>query len=57
MEEFAGIFGGIIVVFLIVVAILAFLMPFFVFKIRNEMVKLNTNMDIVIKLLKKKEKL
>lgn len=43
-DIFAGI-GGIIslviIIFLVVVAILAFLMPIFVYNIRNEMRKLN----------------
>ena len=55
MEEFGAIFIIIIVIFFIIVAILGFLMPFFVFKIRNEMIKLNNNMDKVIDLIGRRE--
>lgn len=55
METLGAIYI-IIVIFLIIVAILAFLMPFFVLKIRNEMIKLNNNMDKVIDLLGRVER-
>ena len=49
--ESLGEFSAIVTVFLIIVAILAFLMPFFVLRIRNEMIKLNEKMTKVIELL------
>ena len=39
------------VIFLIILAILILLMPFFVLRIRNEMIKLNKNMERVVDLL------
>ncbi len=50
MEAF-GALSGIVGIFIIIVAILAFLMPFFVLRIRSEMIKLNKNMEKVIELL------
>lgn len=50
MEALGGLYL-IVWLFLIVAAILAFLMPFFVLRIRNEMIKLNKNMSQLIELL------
>jgi len=50
MEAF-GAFSGIIVLFLIIAAILAFLLPFFVFRIRNEMISMNKKMSVLIQAL------
>ena len=41
-----------IALFLIVLAILGILMPFFIFKIRNQVVLINVKMDKIIELLK-----
>jgi len=49
--EALGALSGIFFLFMVVVAILAFLLPFFVLRIRNEMIKLNENMVRVIELL------
>lgn len=38
---FVKVLIGLGIIFLVAAAVLAFLMPFFVFKIRNEIVKLN----------------
>lgn len=44
-------FGVIIVVFCFIVAVLAFLTPFFIFRIRNEIILLNNHMAQVITIL------
>ena len=46
---FSGL--GMLGIPLIIVAVLAFLMPFFIFKIRNQVVKMNDKMDTIIELL------
>jgi hypothetical protein len=46
-----GILLLVIVVFLIVLAVLGILMPFFVFRIRNEMIALNGQVESAKKLL------
>ena len=48
-----GAFSGIVIIFLIIVAILAFLMPFFVLRIRNEMIKLNRNVAEAVDILER----
>jgi hypothetical protein len=56
MEEFGTLFAGglglIIILVLLVAAVLAFLIPFFILKIRNEVISINGKMDIIIKLLR-----
>lgn len=39
--EALGAFSGIIILFILIAAILAFFMPFFIFRIRNELIDLN----------------
>ena len=46
-----GTLAGIIWLIIIIAGILAVLMPFFVLRIRNEMIKLNENMSKIIELL------
>ena len=43
--------SGILTIIVFVVAVLAFLMPFFVLKIRNQVVSINQKMDTIIELL------
>lgn len=43
---FLSTFGTI---FLIVIAVMAFLMPFFVYRIRNEIIQINKKIDIFIR--------
>ena len=56
MEEFGtlwlGGLGTIIILGLLVVAVLAFLIPFFILKIRNEVISINGKMGIIIELLR-----
>jgi hypothetical protein len=49
--EGVGALYGIWWIFLLIVAILALLMPFFVFRIRNEMISMNKKMSVLIELL------
>jgi hypothetical protein len=46
-----GTLAGVIWLIIIIAGILAVLMPFFVLRIRNEMIKLNENMSKIIELL------
>jgi hypothetical protein len=48
---FAGGFGLIIILILCVAAVLTFLIPFFILKIRNEVISINGKMGIIIELL------
>ncbi|MBW1715844.1 MAG: hypothetical protein JRJ77_08480 [Deltaproteobacteria bacterium] len=50
MEAF-GVFYMIVAIFLIIVAILSLLMPFFVLRIRNEIISMNKKMSELIELL------
>ena len=50
MEAF-GAFYIIVAIFLIIVAILSLLMPFFVLRIRNEIISMNKKMSELIELL------
>lgn len=50
MEAF-GLFYIIVAIFLIIVAILSLLMPFFVLRIRNELISMNKKMSELIELL------
>jgi uncharacterized membrane protein len=43
-------------IFSIVVAVLMILMPFFVLKIRNQVIEMNHKMSAIIKLLKEQRK-
>lgn len=54
-SAFTGIFGTVVIVFLFVVAVLGFLMPIFVYQIKNEIIKSNKKMDQAIKFLKEIE--
>jgi len=51
LEAFGALSGIVVVLFILIAGILAILMPFFVLRIRNEMIKLNENMAKVIELL------
>lgn len=51
MEHFGGGFLTFIFLFLIIAAILAILLPFFVLKIRNEIVSMNKKMAKIIEIL------
>jgi hypothetical protein len=55
MEDFGALFvgglGTITILVLLVAAVLAFLIPFFIFKIRNEVISINGKMGIIIELL------
>jgi len=55
MEAIGALGGGIlmllVVAFLVVLAVLGILMPFFVFRIRNEMIHLNMQVAVAIALL------
>ena len=59
MEAIGAVGSGILmllgVVFLIVLAVLGILMPFFVFRIRNEMIQLNGQVSVALKLLKREQ--
>ena len=44
MEAFTGLVALAVVIFLIALAILSILLPFFVFRIRNEMILMNQQM-------------
>ena len=51
MEPMGAAAGGIYVivfVFLVIVTILTFLLPFFVFRIRNEAIKANEKLDKIL---------
>lgn len=48
-----GIFGLMLIVFLLYAAILAFFLPFFVHRIRNESIKTNAILGTIADLLKK----
>ena len=50
MEDL-GALSGIVTIIILIVAVLAFLMPFFVFRIRNEMISMNQKMTELIKIL------
>ncbi len=50
MEGFA-VMMGLLPLFLIVVAALACLIPFFIFRIRNEMISMNEKMTTIVGLL------
>jgi uncharacterized membrane protein len=47
-----GILMLLVVAFLVVLAVLGILMPFFVFRIRNEMIQLNEQVAVALRLLK-----
>ncbi len=49
--EGLGTLSGIATIFILIVAALAFLMPFFVLRIRNEMISMNQKMSELIKIL------
>lgn len=51
LAAIGGIGSLILLLFLFVVAVLAFLMPFFVFRIRNEVIAVNRKLDRLIDLL------
>ena len=44
--------SGILSIILLVVAVLAFFIPFFILKIRNQVISINEKMDKIIQLLK-----
>jgi hypothetical protein len=48
--EALGPFNVVVVIFFIILAILTLLMPFFVLRIRNEMIKLNKNVEKLVEL-------
>jgi hypothetical protein len=49
--EGLGSLSGIAAIFILIVAVLAFLMPFFVLRIRNEMISMNQKMSELVKIL------
>jgi len=49
--EFMGAFSGIITFFILIAVILALLMPFFVLRIRNELISMNKKMSELVELL------
>ncbi len=49
--ESLGALSGIITIFIIIAIILAFLMPFFVLRIRNEIISMNQKITELIKIL------
>jgi hypothetical protein len=51
MWEALGIIPILFVVLLLLVSILVFLIPFFILKIRNQVVQINQKMDRIIDLL------
>jgi hypothetical protein len=51
MWEALGIIPVLFVVLLVLVSILVFLIPFFILKIRNQVVQINQKMDRIIDLL------
>jgi len=52
---FTGILGIFVIIFFFMVAVLGFLMPIFVYQIKNELIKSNKKMDESIKFLKEIE--
>ena len=50
MEAIGALSGGVSLIILIA-AILAFLLPFFVFRIRNKVISIDRKMDVIIELL------
>ena len=53
--EALGIFGLAFYLLIVVAAILALLMPFFVLRIRNEMISMNNKMTTLIDILRNSE--
>jgi preprotein translocase subunit Sec63 len=52
MDELVTFFGGgTIFIFVLITAILAFLMPFFVFRIRNEIISMNQKISKLVKIM------
>lgn len=51
MEAFSGLVALVVVVFLIALAVLSFLLPFFVFRIRNEMIAMNKKMSELVRIV------
>lgn len=49
--EGLGTLPGILIIFIIIAVVLACLMPFFVFRIRNEMISMNQKMEELLKIL------
>ena len=49
MEAIGALSGGVSLIILIA-AILAFLLPFFVFRIRNKVISIDRKMDVIIEL-------
>lgn len=49
--EGLGSLSGIVIIIILIAAVLAFLMPFFVFRIRNEMISMNQKMTELVKIL------
>ena len=47
-------FGELVGIFKLIVAVLAVLMPFFVLRIRNEMISLNRKMEILVTIAQEK---
>ena len=54
--EALGAFSGIFILFLIVVATLSLLLPFFVLRIRNEIISVNEKLSTVIRLIGDEQK-
>jgi uncharacterized membrane protein len=52
---FMGAFSGVITIFVLIAIVLAFLMPFFVLRIRNELISMNRKMARLIELLSARE--
>jgi len=54
MEGF-GALSGIVTIIILIAAVLAFLMPFFVFRIRNEIISMNKKMTELLKIFARNE--
>ncbi len=49
--EGLGALSGIATIFILIAIVLAFLIPFFVFRIRNEMISMNQKMSELVRIL------
>lgn len=54
MNELLSAFGAVGALFLFVLGVLALLTPFFVFRIRNELIKLNRSFSRFVEMTKEK---
>jgi hypothetical protein len=47
MGVITGLFGLVLIVFLIIMTVMAILTPFFVYRIRNEVIEMNRKLSIL----------